>query len=345
MTEISYQTPAQVTPFEDRSTMLLVVGVLFIMAGALCGCLTLAMPLSVLAPRPAGAPQQRVATMVVGFLVYAGLCAALLALGIGCVRKRRWVRPLILVFAAIGLVCGLAGIVMSAFALPHMGSAMRAAAPAGAGTPPPAFYNTMIVVMTVFFVVIYLIVPAALLLLFRPISVQATLIYYDPNPRWTDALPVPVLALCVLLVIGGLWPLTCAMQGWFFAFGALLTGPAARVVALLVSAAFAVATWLAFRRRPAGWWTALALFTFVPLAWIVTLLRHDLVEVYRASGMSDEELRAIGNMPTANSTLIAVSTAVMALAAVAFTVRTRKYFTTLDLSPLTPPAPSAAAPQ
>ena len=38
MTELSYQTPQNVTPFKHRSAMLLVVGILFIIAGALSGC-------------------------------------------------------------------------------------------------------------------------------------------------------------------------------------------------------------------------------------------------------------------------------------------------------------------
>jgi hypothetical protein len=338
LTHIPYQTPA-ISAFKDRSTTLLVVGILFIIAGALCGCMTLTIPLALVVPRPSNMPPQRVANIVVGLIVYAALCAALLTLGIGCVRKRRWVRPLIIVFAWIGLAGGVMGIVMWAFTLPNMANAMRAAVPPGTTAPPPAFYNAMVAVMTVFFLFIYLIVPGVLLMLFRPADVQATLAHYDPTPRWTDGVPMPVLALCVLLAIGALWPLTCAVQGWFFAFGALLSGVVARVVALLVAAAFATAMLLAFRRRPAGWWVAIALFILVPLAWITTLLRHGLVEVYRASGMSDSELRAVGNMPLMSSAVMAASMGVVAIGTIAFTVAVRKYFTSHEL----PPAPPAEA--
>lgn len=319
--------------------MLLVVGILFIIAGALCGCLTLMMPLALFAPPPPGAAPQRVSTIIVGLLVYALLCAGLVTLGVGCVRKRRWVRPLIIVFAWIGLAAGIMGMIVWGVALPSMGAAMRASLPPGAAAPPPGFYRTMIAVMTVFFAFVYVIVPTALLLLFRPPEVQATLAHYDPNPRWTDAIPMPVLGLCVLLTIGATWPLTCAVQGWFFAFGALLSGPAARIVALLVAAVFAIAAWLAFRRRPAGWWMAMVLFTVVPLAWIVTLLRYDMMDVYRAMGMTDVELRAVGNMRMMNSPMMSATTAVIAVALIAFTLGVRKYFTSREV----PPEMTAAA--
>lgn len=43
---------------------------------------------------------------------------------------------------------------------------------------------------------------------------------------------------------------------------------------------------------------SLALFAAVPLACIVTLLRHDLVSIYRPMGISAAELRTVAGMPT-----------------------------------------------
>jgi hypothetical protein len=346
LTELSYLTPA-ITGFKDRSGMLLVVGILFIVAGGLCGCLTATMPLAVLAPRPPGQPQPRVTDMLTGLLVYAGLCAALLTLGIGCVRKRRWVRPLIIVLGWIGLAGGVIGMITWGFALPQMGNAMRAAAAAQAGArgggggaaPPAAFFTVMIGIMTVFFAFIYVIVPAALLWLFRSGDVQRTLEHYDPQPRWTDAVPVPVLGLCALLALGGLWALASAMQGWFLAFGVIMSGAAARVAALLVAAAFATAALFAFRLRPAGWWMALALFVLLPLAWITTLLRHDLTSVYRAMGRSDAELQVLANVQVMNGPLMSLSIGAFAAGTIAFTLSTRKYFVPRDLPPA-PPLPA-----
>ena len=325
MTEISYRTP-NVIGFKDRSGMLLVVGILFIIAGGLCGCLMGSAPMALRAPRPAGQPPPRAGDILVALMMYAMLCAAFLSLGIGCIRKRRWVRPLIIVFGWIGVTGGAIGMVLWAFALPQMPAAMRAAVPPGGPAPPAALFNVIVGVMTVVFAFIYVIIPATLLWLFRGADVQATLEHYDLQSRWTDAVPIPVLGLCALLAICGLWALMSATQGWFAAFGVIMTGAAARLLSLVVAAAFAAACLLSFRRRPAGWWMAMALFVLLPLAWITTLLRHDMSDIYRSMGRGEAEVRAIESMQFMSSGMIAISAAAFSLGVLAFAWRVRRYF-------------------
>jgi hypothetical protein len=335
-TELSYRSPP-VAGFRDRSSMLLVVGIFFIIAGGLCGCAMASTPMAFVAPRPAGTPAPRAANLLVGLCMYAVLCAALMSLGIGCIRKRRWVRPLILVFGWIGLIGGVIGMIVWGFTMPQMANAMRAAAPPGATPPPAAFFKILVIVMTVFFAFIYVIIPALLLWLFRSSDVEATLRHYDPHRRWTDDVPLPVLGLAALLAVSAFWALTSIIQGWFAAFGLLLTGAPARLLSLLIAGLLALAAWLTFRRRPAGWWMAMALLTIVPLAWITTLLRRDMVDLYRAMGMSDAELRVIANMQVVNSTFMAICVSMLALASLAFAWYARKWFFNHELQTPAPP--------
>jgi hypothetical protein len=195
----------------------------------------------------------------------------------------------------------------------------------------------MVGVMTVFFAFIYVIVPATLLWLFRGGDVQKTLEHYDTRVRWTDAVPIPVLGLCALLMLGGLWGLMSALQGWFLAFGAILTGAPARLAALLLTAAFAVAMWLAYRLRSAGWWMAVVLFIVLPVAWIATLLRHDMVTLYRSMGRSEAELQVLANMRVMSPALMAISIAAFAVGTIAFTLSVRKHFQRRELQPRQPP--------
>jgi hypothetical protein len=320
--------------------MLLVIGIFFIIAGALCGCGVLTMPLTLVMPRPPNSPPPpRVMNIVVGGVVYALLCAAFLSIGIGSIRKRRWVRPLVIVFGWIGLCGGVFGIIVWGFSLPQMANTMRAAAaaPPGRPAPPAAIFNVIIGFMTVFFVLIYVIIPATLLWLFRPDDVKATLEHYDPHPRWTDGVPLPVLGLAVLLALGGFSALTAAAQGWFAAFGFVTSGPPARAFSIAFAAVFAIAAWLTFRRHPAGWWIAMALFILGPLAWITTLLRRDLMDVYRSMGMTEAELRPIATLRILNSPIAATGMALVALVTLAFTWHARKYFRPQELPPPQPP--------
>ena len=320
--------------------MLLVVGIFFIIAGALCGCGVLTMPMALFAPRPPNSPPPpRISNIVIGAFVYAFLCAALLSLGIGCIRKRRWVRPLVIVFGWIGLIGGVIGLIIWGFTLPQMANAMRAATPPGSPAPPPALFNIIVGFMTVFFAFIYVIIPATLLWLFRSSDVQSTLEHYDPQPRWTDGVPLPVLALAALLALGAFWALMAMLQGWFAAFGIVIGGAPARIASIILAGVFAAAAWLTFHRRPAGWWLAMLLFLLSPLAWITTLLTRDLMDIYRSMGMTDAELSAIANVRVMNSTVMAAAVAALALASIAFTWHVRKYFMsqTLQIGETPPP--------
>jgi hypothetical protein len=341
MTQLAYRTPP-VAGFKDRSTTVLVVGIFFIIAGALCGCGLLMMPMALLAPRPANAPPPpQVGDLVLGGLVYAMLCTAFLWVGIGCVRKQRWVRPIVIVLAWIALAGGVMGMLMWVFMLPRVGWAMRRSLPPGAAPPPAAFFNIMIALITGVMVLLYLVIPAALLWLFRPPDVRATLEHYDPRPRWTDGVPLGVLGVCALLALGGIGMLLAAVQGWIAAFGIVVGGAPARLSALAVAIAFAAATWMCFQRRATGWWLAMALFILVPLAWATTLLRHDLPQVYMAMGRPEHEVRMMEDLHRRSGTWMALGTMVMSLAVAGFAWRVRNHFLSRDLQIPQTPSPQS----
>ncbi len=182
MTDLGYFAPPPL-PFVNRSTTLMVIGILFIIAGSIAGCFGLFTPLALLAPQNANSPP--VSTLVSAFLMYVVGSAALLTIGIGAVRKRRWVRPLILAGSWILLIGGLAGLVMLIFRAPAMAEGMKAsmASVPGRAAPPPAFVNAMLAMILLF---------AAFLLSGRPntpaLDLQErehprTLEYFDPKPR------------------------------------------------------------------------------------------------------------------------------------------------------------------
>ena len=340
MPPLAYQTPT-IVGFRDRSRTLLTVGIFFIIAGAICGCLLASTPIALVAPQPAGTgrPPPRVSDILVAVLMYAVLAAALITMGLGSIRKRRWVRPVVIVLGWIGLVGGVMGMIMWGFTMPQMASAMRTSLPPGAAAPPPMFFTMLIVVMSVFMFVIYLVIPALLLWLFRPDDVRLTLEHYDPQPRWTDGVPLGVLGMCALLALGAVGALMTAVQGWVAAFGIVMGGVPARLSALAMAATFAVATWLCFRRRALGWWLAVALFVILPLAWATTLLRHDLPQIYLAMGRPEYEVRMMQSLHRRSGTWMALGTAVVGAVVLSFAWRVRNHFLSPDLQ-----LPEAASP-
>src|SRR5688572_26349487 len=105
--------PSGIDParFKDRSTGLIVFGVIAILVGALCACIGLMTPFSLMTayfvPPDQAAPVD-VRSVIVGTLLYVALAGLFIGLGIGSFLFTRWLRPIMLSVAwtwrSLGLV-------------------------------------------------------------------------------------------------------------------------------------------------------------------------------------------------------------------------------------------------
>jgi hypothetical protein len=341
MTALPYLTPG-VRSFKDRSTMLTAVGICLIVGGCLAGCGTIAMPLALVLPRPrtptGAAPGPNWTQMVPGLVMYALAAILLITLGVGSLRKRRWVRPIILVVAWIGLIIGVMSAVFLGVMFPDMVRNMRAtmpAATAAAPGPPVQMMITIMVVVAGFIGLLYIIIPALLIFLFKSPDVQATCEFYDPVPRWTDFVPLSVLGLCGLLLLMALSPLMMLPQGLMPLFGTFIFGAPARVGLLLTTIVCLLSAVWVYRLRMIGWWLALAIFALAPLSGVITFLRADPAEAYRRSGLSEEQIKMLGGMIRMMGPLGAAWGLVFGIGAIIYAIRIRKYFSAA--SPSAPP--------
>jgi hypothetical protein len=136
----------------DRSTGLIVFGILEMLLGYLCALLV---PLMVLgqvmsAKATGGAPNYRLA--IPGVLMYGTLAVALVWLGIGSVRCRRWARALVLVLSWSWLVVGVIAVGFTVFWFPKM----------MAGLPSNEVKVVVFLFTIAFLAVIFIVVPGAL---------------------------------------------------------------------------------------------------------------------------------------------------------------------------------------
>src|SRR5689334_10457480 len=281
MSELPY-LPPDVRGFNDRRTTLLVMGILLIFLGVICGCMTLALPLAMIAPPPPGAAHPRAQDLIGGLFIYAFLTIGLVWTGIGSIKMRRWVRPIVLVFAWIWLIIGAVTFIAMVFVMKDMGRRIAAqpGMPANSSGFQAAFYGGMLT----FMFGLYILLPGVLILCYRPTSVQATLEFYDVTARWTDGCPIPVLGLSILLAITGMWMLVMLAQGIFLLFGLVIVGLAARVLLVIIAALFGLAAWWTYRMRPAGWTLAVVMFVVLSISGVITLLRVPLMYIYRLAG-------------------------------------------------------------
>jgi len=230
-----------------------------------------------------GATAQPLSLMLPGMVMYGILAVALVWLGIGSISARRWARALILLFSWGWLITGIITGASMAFVLPGM-TVPIAGAP---GRPAPAVpHQAMIVAMIVamaFMSIIFIALPIVWVLFYSGRNVKATCVARNPAPSWTDACPLPVLALCLLAIfsvpMGLLMPFTGHMALPFF--GSILTGAPAGLLSVVVAVLFAYAAWAMYRLNVRGWWVQLALFCFYTASSWVTFSRHSFIELFQ----------------------------------------------------------------
>ncbi len=272
--------------FKDRQRAIVVVGVLVVAVGCVCalfaglvGLVALVVPASVASPRARVLPR---------VLMYAALAVMFIWLGIGSIRLRRWARALLLILSWFWLLSGVVGVAAMAVLMPK---ALAARPPGGQGMPPgfaTAFMVGMLVVMSVIFVLL----PGLLVLFYRSRHVKATCEARDPVTRWTDACPLPVLAVSLTLAFGAVSMLAMVVpyHGVVPLFGRLVNGIPGGAILIAMAALWAYAARATYRLEPRGWWIVLIGFGVWAISAVVTFARVDPLEMYRMMGYSAEEL-------------------------------------------------------
>jgi len=283
-------------PYKDRSTGLLVFGVLTILLGCLAGLFVLVALLgqATAAARPAGTAN--FSAILPAIAVYGILAVALIWLGIGSIQFRRWARALLLIFSWSWLGVGIITLMAMAFILPKIMAKLSAS-----GTPdqnhalPPGAIGAVMVVMFLFFGIFFIVLPTIWTFFYYSRHVKATCEARDPVPRWTDACPLPVLGFCLWLLFSVpmmmLMPLAC--HGVMPFFGMFLTGVPGTLFCLAIAALWGYAAWLLYHLKPLGWWLILIAMIVFMASSLLTFARHDLLEMYQLMGYPPAQIEQI----------------------------------------------------
>lgn len=274
--------------FKDRSAGLLIFGILQIALGCLCGLLVPFMFLGQAMSAAAGGGPASYRMAIPGALMYAVMAAALIALGIGSIKMRRWARALTLVLAWTWLVIGVIAMAIMAVILPQILNVP----PPGGQPLPEAAKVVVVVIALVTLTVIYVLLPGVLVLFYQSKHVKATCEAHHPEPCWTDACPLPVLGLSIWLGLSALSLLMMPVfyNGIAFCFGTLLTGLPGTLFGLCLSGVWAWLAWATYRLRPGAWWITLVVLVLLGVSYFLTLRNVDLMEMYRLMGMPEQQL-------------------------------------------------------
>jgi hypothetical protein len=316
----------------------MVFGALQILIGVLCLAMVPFMLLGLALAARTGGPAMNVRMMLPSAMVYLIAGGGFIWLGLGSIRARRWGRALSLVVAWSWLVIGVFTLAFTAFLLPR---SFAAGAAAAGGQPMPPGVQAMAVAVTLgILAVLFLILPGALVAFYQSRHVKATCEARDPAPRWTDACPLPVLAVCLWLWFGAATMLVMPLSGMSVLplFGSLVSGFPAGVVFLALALGLAAVGYLILRLRLIGWWIMMVLMALSCASAAVTFARIDVMEFYRAMGYPQQQVDVLQQVGFAKETMMVLSLGVM-LPWLLYLLFVRRYFKRVESPAASPPPP------
>jgi hypothetical protein len=283
--------------FKDRSTGLTVFGVFTIVLGCIAGLLVLLMLVAtVVAANIPNAPPSSQSGIVFPIFMYGGLAVALVWLGIGSIKARRWARALLLIFSWAWLVMGVFMVIFMGLFLPKVWANL----PPVNGHPamPPGAIVTATFIMLLFSSVFFVALPLVWIFFYGNHHVKATVEMRDPVQCWTDACPLPVLALSLWLLISAPMMLFLPLlyHGVIPFFGALLSGLPGSFLYLAIAAVWAYCAWRLYKMDVRGWWLVLIAMTLYTVSSVMTFARHDMLEMYHLMGYPQAQIDQMQKM-------------------------------------------------
>jgi len=314
--------------YRDRKVGLIVFGILQILIGGVCALMVPLMVVGLCASAAAGSCGTygcgSVQMAIAAAAIYVSLAVWFIWMGVGSILARRWARALVLVASWIWFVCGLGGLLYWCLVMPDMYAQM---AQSGKITPNVAFIVKT--VTTAFLIVVYIILPGLLILFYGSRHVKATCEHRDPQHRWTDKCPLPVLAVSLLFWLGSPSILLMLCYGSVFPiFGILLSGAAGTMMIVLVALLLGFLAWGVYRMRVAAWWGAVVVTVAGSVSGILTFSRVGLVELYEAMGFPEEQIETITQYATYDSAHMVLYTGLWVVVALGYLLYIRRYFLT-----------------
>jgi hypothetical protein len=294
--------------YRDRSTGLMIFGVMQIILGLLAGLMVPMVGLISMFSRLGPGGTMRPMQFLSAIASYAFIAVTLLTLGIGSVRMRRWARALTLVLSWYWMITGILITVLLTAMLPVMMRSILQAQQRAAGQTQEMSAGIMAVVLTiiiVFAAMFLVVVPIALVIFYSRQDVADTCRFRDPVERWTDRAPLPVLGASVVLAIQSLYLLSAALAAPMFPFfGRYLTGTPAVVCFLMFGCFDGLLAFALYGLRPAAWWLAVIAAPLRILSMALTYARADLMQAYSRMGWSDAQMQMLNSNPLFRSHVI-----------------------------------------
>jgi hypothetical protein len=159
----------------------------------------------------------------------------------------------------------------------------------------PQMISAILAVTFAMTAAVMVLLPAVFLVFYQRAAVRATCRRRDPQVRWTDRCPLPVLAVSVALALSAMWMLFSAVgQPVVPLFGGLIAGPAGAGLMLLLALVSVWLAWASYRLKMHAWWGTLLWWAVWIVSSVVTFSRPGVMEkMYEKMNIPAVELEAI----------------------------------------------------
>lgn len=241
--------------YADRSTGLVIFGILEIMIGAFCALL---IPLALVATlasskiQGVNAPPD-VGRLVPSLVIYGLIAVGFFWIGVGSIRARRWARAVMLSLAWLWLVTGVLSMVAFWVLVPSWIGLV------GLTDLPGGTLALVMLTTSLFLGFVYVLLPLGFVLFYRSENVAATCRDRDPGPSWVDDCPSQIVTLVLIYVISAASVLIAPTYDFAFPFfGVILDGWIGAAAWLAVLGLLVVLLVGTVRRDPRAWTLALA---------------------------------------------------------------------------------------
>ena len=232
-------------------------------------------------------------------LVFSGLGAALMFLGYGSIRKRRWARVLMGVASWTWLICTVLILGFLFAFLKDLAQAVGSAVSNGTNQPMTiTMIHVRLFQMLVVSAPVLIGAPAIWVWFYSTRSVRLTCEAADSVPGWTDRCPPAVLAVSLglavsvpFLIIGAI-----AHHGVMPFFGIQLSGFLGGLVAFLLAGLWAYCAWAVYQLRKDGWWLTTISFVLLFVSGWLTWRDGNLEPMLATSGIAREQMEKIRPM-------------------------------------------------
>ena len=306
------------SPPRDYTARLQLFGVLALICGsASCGLGLL----HLLLPRLDVAAGS-LASLWMSAVTYVAVGAVLIWAGIGSLRRKRWVRSVMLVVSGSWLLTGLFGTLLVVAMLDEL----LELALLDLETPPAGVLTFMRVVLLAACGLVGIALPAAFLLAYRDPGVFRTCAAANPQPAWTERCPLPVLGFSLGLAAVALFAIPLSFRPVVPWFGKLITGaPGALAMLAFGAVSAALARWT-YRLAPAAWWSSALLLVVVAASVVLTFNRIEPAEYLRALGYPEAQLEVLASSTMASREVTLGTTILLTAGSLVYMMTIRRHF-------------------